>query len=285
MHPHVSVIIPAYNRGACLARALDSVLTQTLQPQEVIVVDDKSTDSSVADTLTRYSDRFEQQGITFLSLVNPENAGAARSRNRGVAASGGGMLAFLDSDDAWHPSHLETCLGILQSESGTDFLASNHYDQGKQSHRNPMLPSTGAKKTLVDDAYEFKFSATKAPLRTSGLVMTKAGFESIGGFDEDLGKHQDWDLVMRFNRANGRFVYNLGSTVLIHSESENRMSHSSNYTASLRFLKRHHRGMKISHRVRFSRAVIKSLKKDKKYREALKFTAFFLAIVALPRSK
>ena len=92
----VSVIIPTYNRAAFLRRALQSVQNQTRQADEVIVVDDGSTDATAA-VVADYSDviyRFQ------------ENAGVAAARNRGAQIAAGEWLAFLDSDDQWQPQKL-----------------------------------------------------------------------------------------------------------------------------------------------------------------------------------
>ena len=97
LQPLVSVVIPAYNRAAYLAQAIDSVLAQTYTPLEIIVVDDGSTDDT-AQLAASYLPRIQ--------LIRQANAGAAAARNSGIAQSHGELIALLDSDDRWLPDKL-----------------------------------------------------------------------------------------------------------------------------------------------------------------------------------
>ena len=95
---HVSVIIPTYNYGRFIAETIESALGQTLLPHEVIVVDDGSTDET-AEVVASFGER--------VRYIYQENAGVCAARNRGVAASSGDLIAFLDADDIWEPTKLE----------------------------------------------------------------------------------------------------------------------------------------------------------------------------------
>jgi len=102
--PSVSVLIPAYNSEKTICRALSSVFAQTLQPTEVIVVDDGSTDGTVS-LVDRFCSGFKPG---FLKLVTLDrNYGVSHARNVGWDMASGELLAFLDSDDSWHPRKLE----------------------------------------------------------------------------------------------------------------------------------------------------------------------------------
>src|SRR5689334_21473917 len=96
--PNVSVVIPTYNRAAFLPAAIDSALSQSYPPCEILVVDDGSTDHT-ADVVAAYRAR--------VRLIAQSNQGTAAGRNAGVAASSGAYVAFLDSDDLWLPHKLE----------------------------------------------------------------------------------------------------------------------------------------------------------------------------------
>lgn len=103
-HPSVSVLIPTYNSEKTICRAISSVFEQTLQPTEIIVVDDGSTDSTVS-TIKNFCDGLKSG---FLKLVElGSNHGAYYARNVGWDMASGDFLAFLDSDDSWHPQKLE----------------------------------------------------------------------------------------------------------------------------------------------------------------------------------
>src|SRR5208337_4579078 len=100
----VSVVIPTYNRGELLIETIESILAQTAKPGEVIVVDDGSTDDT-QERLARYADR--------VRYVRQPNQGVAAARNHGVREARGKWIAFIDSDDVWHPRKLECQLRVL----------------------------------------------------------------------------------------------------------------------------------------------------------------------------
>jgi len=110
--PTVSVVIPAYNSAAYLSRAIESALGQRY-PQdrlEVIIVDDGSSDDSPA-IAEGYADRNAR-----VLALRQANAGPAAARNRGIAAAGGELIAFLDSDDAWEPTKLARQAALFQAD-------------------------------------------------------------------------------------------------------------------------------------------------------------------------
>lgn len=105
--PAVSVVIPLYNKGPYIARALNSVLAQTFQDFEVIVVDDGSTDDGAA-VVRGFDD-------PRIRLVQQENQGVSAARNRGIEAARAELVAFLDADDEWLPGFIETILHLKES--------------------------------------------------------------------------------------------------------------------------------------------------------------------------
>ena len=94
----ISAVIPVYNRAALIRRAVDSVLSQTVKPYEVIVVDDGSTDDTPR-ILAAYGDK--------LTVIRQQNRGVSAARNAGIKAAGGDWIALLDSDDEWLPKKLQ----------------------------------------------------------------------------------------------------------------------------------------------------------------------------------
>ncbi|WP_409926065.1 glycosyltransferase family 2 protein, partial [Gemmatimonas sp.] len=101
------MVIPAFRAAAFLGEAIASVRAQTVQPGEVIVVDDCSPDDTVAVART----------LDVTLVESTSNGGSARARNIGIARASGSIVAFLDADDMWHPRHLELSLRALD-ESG-----------------------------------------------------------------------------------------------------------------------------------------------------------------------
>lgn len=105
-HMNVSVIVPAFNKGAYIERCIRSILAQTFSDFELIIVDDGSTDDSMA-VVQRFSD-------TRIKVIEQENRGPGAARNVGIAASSGDICAFLDADDEWLPHYLEESVAALE---------------------------------------------------------------------------------------------------------------------------------------------------------------------------
>jgi glycosyltransferase involved in cell wall biosynthesis len=117
--PSVSVIMPTFNRADTIRRAIRSVQAQTFTDWELIVVDDGSTDNTVA--LIEGRD-------PRLKLIRQENQGTAWARNAGLSASAGSYIAFLDSDDEWLPHHLELCVSFLEAFPGEQFVTNELWE-------------------------------------------------------------------------------------------------------------------------------------------------------------
>ncbi len=105
---NISVVIPVHNRAKLITRALDSVLAQTIPAQEVIIVDDGSTDNNLSDVLTKYQDK--------IVLIQQENLGVSAVRNIGIQQATGNWIALLDSDDSWQINKLEQQVAVLSAK-------------------------------------------------------------------------------------------------------------------------------------------------------------------------
>lgn len=136
-----TVIIPTFNRGHLVSRAIESALNQTLKPRQVVVVDDGSADNT-AEVCRRYSDSIE--------YVRQSNAGAAAARNHGVRLARYPWTAFLDSDDYWAPKYLETIASAIQATSGEACF-----------YFTDMRFPNGSKDQTVWEKIGFKFSASQ----------------------------------------------------------------------------------------------------------------------------
>jgi len=140
--PRVSVIMPAYNAASSIARSVDSVLAQTHRDLELIIVDDASTDGTTA-LIERYANR----DARVRPLLQARNAGVAAARNAGIAAASGAYIAFLDSDDWWHPRKLELSLAQMQSAGArVSYSAYQRISEDGRvlSHVNPPATLTHA---------------------------------------------------------------------------------------------------------------------------------------------
>ena len=130
--PRVSVVIPAYNAEAAIARAILSALGQTASPLEVIVVDDGSSDTtaSVVESIVEDS--------RLRLLRQPVNHGPSAARNRGLDAARGEWIAYLDADDSWHPEKLERCLALIKDHKDAQLIY-HRYITGTFPERLPEL--------------------------------------------------------------------------------------------------------------------------------------------------
>ena len=167
----VSVIIPAYNVGRIVGRAIESALAQTAPPLEIIVVDDGSSDDTGAVA--------EQYGAK-VRVLRQANAGPAAARNRGARAAAGDWLAFLDSDDAWLPTKLERQLAYVGSPRiGLVCCLTNG--------------SVSTDRITLQNLWEYNY------IGMSGVVVRRAAFEEVGGFDDDPGliSVEDYNLWLR----------------------------------------------------------------------------------------
>jgi len=168
MNSAIAVIIPCYNHARILERTLRAVLAQTLQPAEIVVVDDGSMDhpESVIKWIANPRIRF----IRF-----DQNRGAPAARNEGARGTTSPFMVFLDADAELVPDALQTMLAALDQHPGADFAYSNFYWGTKLFHGKPFD---------VDELQKRNF------IHTSSLIRRKA----FPGFDESLKKLQDWDL-------------------------------------------------------------------------------------------
>jgi glycosyltransferase involved in cell wall biosynthesis len=197
--PLVSVIIPIYNGGAKIGRALQSVLDQTFTDFEIVCVDDGSTDDTPS-VLSAYRDRI---GSEKLRIVRQSNRGLPGARNAGVAASRGDLIALIDHDDQWLPKKLELTVGALNADPGaslvyTDMIIVN--EAGDESHPSAIKPDTAHAPSMDE------MLARMWPITPSTVVMRRRAFDRAGGFCEQLICAEDihfWPLM----REQGNFIY------------------------------------------------------------------------------
>lgn len=192
MRPDVTVVIPTYNRAQVLLRAVRSVLGQTHRNLEMIVVDDASTDGSVALLAAIADSRVRV-------LRHDRNRGAAAARNSGIAAATGVFVAFLDSDDAWLPHKLSVQLSALRA-AATDHEVSCH---GVQMH----LLDHGIDRTqpLSTSANWLLRLALGCDLSPGATQLTRCeAFTRVGPLDESLPRFEDWDWLLRYAQMGGK---------------------------------------------------------------------------------
>jgi glycosyltransferase involved in cell wall biosynthesis len=184
--PTVSVIIPAFNSEATIARALLSVQEQTNGELEVIVVDDGSTDST-AEKVAAFGGN--------VHYIRIENSGPAAARNVGIAHSHGEYVAFLDADDEWLPERLNRCLKpmLIDSTVGLTYCWSmRRRPNGQEEIRNIRSPSRNP----------LHMSFWPDPMQTTpATTCRRSMLDKAGLFDEKLKTREDQDLWIRLSEV------------------------------------------------------------------------------------
>ena len=199
--PIYSVIIPTYNRAHTLPRAIQSVVDQTLDAWELLVVDDASTDETPS-----VMERFRDKRIR--CLYRHSNGGVSAARNDGIRAARGEYVAFLDSDDRFLPTFLEQTLEALRADAdaeiGFSWTGTISYHQSSKDYLTIEL----IRKRLWAPEYASRDDAFRASLEWDpvwgtghGVAIKRTVLERIGLFDDRLRAREDIDLFLRLIRA------------------------------------------------------------------------------------
>lgn len=202
----VSIVIPTYNRASQVVQAVRSALAQTWDPCEVIVIDDGSTDSTGRELAT-----FEGR----IRYIRTENGGVSAARNRGTHEASGDWIAFLDSDDTWHPDKLrlqmeciersgtKVCFCISQDEAGHIIDDVRRMDPGLEGQPERSYPA--------GDCRLFKFA--RHPFLQS-MVVDRSLLMRLGVFDQTLRVAEDTKLIYRLVLDSGYAVVNQALVVI-----------------------------------------------------------------------
>ncbi|MGH7467547.1 MAG: glycosyltransferase family 2 protein [Longimicrobiales bacterium] len=186
--PLASVVIPTYNRLPLLREAVQSVREQSCNRWELIVVDDGSTDDTIG-----FVTGLDDPRIRLLHLAHTGNV--ATVRNAGARAALGEYLAFLDSDDVWLTTKLETQIEHMrQAGVSWSYTRYEHID----TDGAPLPFRSGVWKELSGRILR-EVITTEAAVAISTLIVRRAFFQEVGGFDEDpaINFREDYDLVVR----------------------------------------------------------------------------------------
>jgi hypothetical protein len=194
----VSVIIPAHNAQDCLRDAIDSALNQRLQPGEVIVINDGSTDATDA-VAGSYGRR--------IVYIEQENLGQGAARNAGLAVARGACIAFLDADDYWKPEFLNICVEFLQTHKEaiavSTGLITRMFDGSQVVHPRRLCGDGAAvREPFVIDRF-FELWAQHDHIRTGSNVIRRSAIETAGWQRADLRIAQDleyWGYLATFGK-------------------------------------------------------------------------------------
>jgi glycosyltransferase involved in cell wall biosynthesis len=190
--------MPAYNVEPYLAEAIESVLAQTYQDIELVIVNDGSTDGTLS-----IAERYQAEDPDRIRIVSQENQGLAAARNTGMRAATGAVFALLDSDDGWGPTYLAEQMRILDADPRIAIVSGNAVNRGGAQSGQPVRPvpddrpAPDVLEILRDERAIFIMS-----------VFRRDVVDRIGGFDERFRTNEDYDFWIRAALAGFRFARN-----------------------------------------------------------------------------
>jgi glycosyltransferase involved in cell wall biosynthesis len=188
--PLVSVVTPVYNGAKFLAAAIESVLTQSHQHIELILIDDGSTDDS-PELIDSYGSR--------VVTVRQKNKGVGHARNAGILRARGDFVAFLDQDDWWTPDKVEKQVRVFLTDDriGLVHTGVSHYDEVTAAFAQPFVPNA-RRAEIIGNCYDRLLMGNF--IYNSSVMVRKSMLDAVGGFDTEICGNtvQDYDLWLRF---------------------------------------------------------------------------------------
>ena len=195
----VSVVIPAYNREKTIKDTVDSVLRQTYLPNEIIVVDDGSTDNT-RDVVQEIAENCSSVKIIY---CDQKNAGAQKARNKGIELAAGEWIAFLDSDDLWVSDKLEQQAKAIQKVN----YDKNTVVHGDCTVRNVENGETTLWNLPLTEGENVYCQLLERPSPTFPTLFTsKKALMEAGMLDEKVPSYQEWDTSIRLSQK-CRFIH------------------------------------------------------------------------------
>lgn len=182
--PLVSIIMPTWNRAELILTAITSVLDQDHQDWELLVCDDGSTDGTAAVV--------RDVGDRRIRLLMLEHDGAAAARNAGLAEASGDLIAYLDTDNVWHPAFLSTMVAELAGLPGRHAAYARYVDVIEDQDGVRLKTARGL-------PFDYDRLTTKNFIDLNSVVHRRSLHTMFGGFDEGLVRQQDWDLVLKYS--------------------------------------------------------------------------------------
>ena len=212
---HVTVITPTYNREETLPRTIESVLNQTYEDFEYIIVDDASTDNTES-LVSKYDDK------RIKYIKHETNRRQAAARNTGIKHAKGDYVAFIDSDDEWMAEKLKRQVSYLEGQ-GSEWVgaycdSTTNRDLEIKNIITDLFPyeiRKEGREELIGDILAMQGNISAGSTLIARTVVTR----EIGGFDEDLPRHQDVDFVLRLLKR-GEFAYIDEELVIVHESPD-----------------------------------------------------------------
>jgi len=189
---YFSVVIPLYNKEKFVTRAIESILTQSYQNFEIIVINDGSTDDS--ERIVRLLNDYR------ILIINQINSGVSSARNKGVELAKYNYVAFLDADDTWMPTFLEKINFLINEFPTAGIYAANNYFKFPNRtvfSENLNTLFDGSECGVIQNYFELFSKIKKSPFSNSNFCIPVSVFKSIGGYKNGVRLTEDSDLWCR----------------------------------------------------------------------------------------
>ena len=212
-----SVVIPLYNKEKYIARSISSVLHQTYENFELLVIDDGSTDESCRVATSIKDSR--------IRLLQKENGGESSARNFGIRHSSNEYIAFLDADDEWAPNFLGTIAGLIYAYPKASIFSTGIADgsHGSAATNSTMgIHPTEKQDCYIDDYYRFAAHTNTLSITSSSVVVEKKVFDDVGVFNETLKRGADLEMWFRIN-AKYKYAFSSYIGATYHTEAQGRV--------------------------------------------------------------
>ncbi|OEF10075.1 glycosyltransferase family 2 protein [Aliivibrio logei] len=228
-----SVIIPTYNSSSYINKALDSILEQTINKEniEIIIVDDNSNDiENLINVLSFY-----RHSLNVELIINDVKGNASISRNIGIKKARFDIICLLDADDYWSNNKLESGIKLLINNNVV--YSKLHRGTNEQVNNNTysIIPQQAKKNTESLGEYLFE---NKGIIQTSSLMYKKSDFKNVF-FNEKLNRHQDYDFCLKLESQNAVFTMDYESITywIILNEKTNAVDKGANINFCVNWLK------------------------------------------------
>jgi glycosyltransferase involved in cell wall biosynthesis len=211
----ISVVIPLYNKSSKVRTCLDSVFKQTVLPNELIIIDDGSTDDSL-EVVRTYVDSHSQLQV---HIIEQENSGVSRTRNRGVSLSKNQYVAFLDADDEWNERFIESAQEVISRHENISLYTCKHRICEEGIGCFSPKQKFGSEESGIIRNY---FSAAKSNelVNSSKAIVNKSHFLAVGGFPENAKVSEDLFLWIKLSEC-APIAYLDKLLVTIHQAPDN----------------------------------------------------------------
>ena len=214
-----TVIIPLYNKEKYIENAIKSVLNQTFTDFNLLIINDFSTDKSVEIASKYISDTVE-------IIHHEKNAGLAAARNTGIKNTNSNYITFLDADDLWKPTFLESIFQLIQNFPEARIFGTNYEEVWDAVIKNPCNGSEILAIDFKGYINFFKINVKQGIYNHGSVCFHKEVFEKVGYYNEDIGFSEDLDFNIRAN-YNFKLAYDNSVQMSYFMQTENQLTQSS----------------------------------------------------------